>query len=136
MGPEILLSDDLVGPLNEAHEYRWSGDGRVLAGEIGVEDPTGPDAGASNVNPDFVVDDGGQRFGEWRPSDRDHRVGDRGAHQCHSLTEQKDLDVDASGRESVGMMERERGFCWIGRSPRALDQGLCASASAAPLLSS
>ncbi len=37
-----LLREDLVRPLDEADEYCWVGEDRILADEVDIQDPTGP----------------------------------------------------------------------------------------------
>jgi hypothetical protein len=88
-----LLGDDAVGPLHKADE-----DGRIAElesplSDISFRDPTGPAAGASSEDRDFVRDNFLERFLEGRPADGDDCVGRGLAHQRGGFAEEENLHI-------------------------------------------
>ena len=51
-----LLAEDLVGPLHQRHQIRWSHEPGILAFKVGVADRTGPGARGSNTQRYSVFD--------------------------------------------------------------------------------
>src|SRR5439155_2328149 len=90
-----LLREDLVRPLDERHERRRVGERGVLPGKVVDQDPTGPRAGASDVDRHAMRDHLRERLRERRPADRHDRGRDDRTHQGHGLPEQEDLDLVA-----------------------------------------
>lgn len=51
----LLFREHLVGPLDKAYEDARIGEGRVLANEVAIQNPTGSRASPSDMHRDLVI---------------------------------------------------------------------------------
>ena len=119
--PLALFREHLVGPGDQADEDGRVGEGRVLAGQVCLEDPTGPRAGASNVDGDLVLERLGHGFGQGRPAHGHDGAGHGRPHERHRLAQQEDLHRVAGAAKAflIGNL----GF-WIEKIPLSIPGGL------------